>query len=134
MNYFFISAGTLLFVSFLIHTIAGDKEYCKLNPGKQHDRPGKMFGFWLMGRCTFQMVSMDLLLGSVFILLMGVNITSFNFHLSLFIALLYFGYLIAWLLTLFTSKAGRENYLNQGQWILFLIVFILIVLGIYNIL
>ncbi len=130
MNYFFVSAGIFLFVSLFIHMVAGDKEYRKLNPRNQSDKSGKMFGYWLMGRGTFRMVSVDLLLTSVFIFLMGVNAIPFNLYLSVFISLLYLGYLVFWLLTLLVSKAGRMNYLNQGQWMLFLIAFVLIVLGI----
>lgn len=129
MNYYFISAGIFLFISLLIHMIVGDKEYCKLNPRKQKNDSDKMFGFWLMGRGTFQMVSVDLLLTSVFIFLMGIDVIPFNFHLSLFIALLYAGYLLFWLLTLFISKAKSTNYIQQGQWILFLVAFVLIVFG-----
>jgi hypothetical protein len=113
----------------LIHTIAGDKDYRALNPRKQANESDKMFGYWLMGRGTFQMVSVDLLLTSVFIFLMGINVIPYNEFLSLFIALLYAGYLVFWLLTLFISKAKGTNYLMQGQWILFLIAFILIILG-----
>ncbi len=129
MNYWFISAGIFLFISLLIHMIAGDKEYRKLNPKKLNSESTHLFGFWLMGRGTFQMVSVDLLLTSVFILLMGINIIPYNFQLSLFIALLYAGYLVFWLLTLLASKARPANYLRQGQWVLFLIAFILIVSG-----
>ena len=129
MNYYFISAGIFLFISLLIHTIAGDKDYRALNPRKQANESDKMFGYWLMGRGTFQMVSVDLLLTSVFIFLMGINVIPYNEFLSLFIALLYAGYLVFWLLTLFISKAKGTNYLMQGQWILFLIAFILIMLG-----
>ncbi len=132
MNYLFIAAGTILFISLLVHMIAGDKEYRKLNPQKWNNEAGKTFGYWLMGRGTFQMVSVDLLLSSVFLFLMGFGIVPFNIWLSLFIALLYLGYLVFWLVTLFVSKARPENYLSQGQWILFLVVFILVILGIYH--
>ncbi len=132
MNYWFISAGIFLFISLLIHMIAGDKDYRNLNPRKQNIESEKMFGFWLMGRGTFQMVSIDLLLTSVFIFLTGVCIIPFNFYLLLFITLLYVGYLISWLLTLCFSKARTVNYLNQGQWILFLIASVLIILGIHK--
>ncbi len=133
MNYFFISAGIFLFLSLLIHMVAGDKEYRELNPRKQNGESGKMFGLWLMGRGTFQMVSVDLLLTSVCIFLMGVRVIPYNSYLSFFIAILYFGYLVSWLLTLFISKARRTNFINQGQWILFLIAFVLILLGIQNV-
>ena len=129
MNYYFISAGIFLFISLLIHMIAGDKEYRELNPRKQANESDKMFGYWLMGRGTFQMVSVDLLLTSGFIFLMGINVVPYNYHLSLFITLLYAGYLVFWIFTLFVSKAKSVNFLNQGQWLLFLIAFILIVLG-----
>jgi hypothetical protein len=129
MNYYFISAGIFLFISLLIHMIAGDKEYRALNPRKQANESDKMFGYWLMGRGTFQMVSVDLLLTSVFIFLMGINVVPYNNFLSLFIALLYVGYLVFWLFTLFISKVKPTNYLKQGQWMLFLVAFVLILLG-----
>ncbi len=129
MNCFFIAAGIFLFVSLIIHMTAGDKEYRELDPRKRSDNSGKMFGFWLMGRGTFQMVSADLLLTSVFIFLTGIGVISFNRLLLLFIALLYSGYLVFWLVTLLVSKAKRMNYLYQGQWILFLIALVLIISG-----
>ena len=129
MNYWFISAGIFLFISLLIHMIAGDKDYCKLNSSTENKGSDKVFGFWLMGRGTFQMVSVDLLLTSIAIFLMGISVISYSFHLIIFIAFLYAGYLIFWLFTLCASKAKPMNYLKQGQWILFLIAFVLIVLG-----
>lgn len=130
MNYWFVSAGAFLFISLLIHMIAGDREYCYMNPKKQKNGDVKMFESWLMGRGTFQMVSVDLLLTSIAIFLMGVNVIPYNYYLSLFIALLYAGYLVFWLLTLCVSKAKSINFLKQGQWVLFLIAFVLIIMGI----
>lgn len=129
MNYWFISAGSFLFICLLIHMIAGDKNYRMLNPKKDNQDDNKTFGFWLMGRGTFQMVSVDLLLTSVCVFLMGINVIPYNFHLALFISLLYAGYLLFWLLTLYVSKAKPTNYIEQGQWVIFLISFILIILG-----
>lgn len=129
MNYWFISAGALLFVSLLVHMIAGDKEYRRLRPGGRDAGSGKVFGYWLMGRGTFQMVSVDLLLTGAAVSLTGVGVIPYNFHLMLFIASLCAGYLFAWLLTLVISKAGPSNYLGQGQWMLFLITLALIVVG-----
>lgn len=130
MNYYFIAAGIFLFLSFLIHVVAGNKEYTELKPQNHNIQSDRLHGIWLMGRGSFQMVSADLLLTAVFIFLIGINLIPFNFYLSLFVAMLYLGYLVSWLLTLFISKAKRANYLRQGQWMLFLIAFILIVLGI----
>lgn len=129
MNYFFISAGIFLFIALLIHMLAGDKEYRELNPQKQSSKSDKVFGIWLMGRGTFQMVSVDLLLTSVAVFLMGIKVIPFNLYLSIFIALLYSGYLVFWLATLVVSKAQKSNYVQQGQWILFLMALILILLG-----
>ncbi len=125
MNGFFISAGIFLFISLLIHMIAGDKEYRELNPGKNT----KLFSIWLMGRGTFQMVSVDLLLSAIFIFLMGTATIPYNHYLSLFVALLYSGYLLFWLITLLVSGARPFHYLRVGQWIIFLIAFVLIILG-----
>lgn len=129
MNYYFIAAGIFLFFTFLIHVIAGNKEFYLLNPRKQSIESEKLHGIWLMGLCGFQMVSIDLLLTAVFIFLMGIDVIPFNLYLSIFIAALYAGYLIFWLVTLSLFKSGRKNFLCQGQWILFLIALILIVSG-----
>lgn len=130
MNYWFISAGAILTISLLIHMIAGDKDYNYLDPRKHKNRDLKMFESWLMGRGTFQMVSIDLLLSAIALSLMGLQIMPYSQHLTIFIAFLFGGYLIFWLATLFFSKAKSSNYIKQGQWILFLIVFVLIILGI----
>lgn len=135
MNYYFITAGIFLFVCLLIHMIAGDRDYRTLDPRKTDpassaEKTARRLGVWLMGRGTFQMVSVDLLVSSAFVFLTGINAIPFSYHLMLFVALLYGGYLVFWLLTLLVSKAGASNYINQGQWILFLVAVVLITLGI----
>jgi len=129
MNYWFIFAAVWIFMSFGVHMIAGDKEYRRLNPRKQSGFGNEKFGYWLMGRGTFQMVSVDLLLTSAALFLLGIDVIPYNRYLALFIALLYGGYLISWLLTLYFSKAKQENYIKQPQWIIFLVALVLILLG-----
>ncbi len=130
MNYPFIAAGIVLFLAFVIHTIFGDKDYREINPGRGDAASVRPFQIWLMGRGTFQMVSVDLLLTAVAIFLMGINIIPYNYHLAGFIALLYLGYLAFWLLTLLFSKAKGVDYLRVGQWTIFLTAFVLIMAGI----
>jgi len=132
MNYYLISAGIFLFLALLVHMIAGDREYRKIKPSEECEKKNDLFGFWLMGRGTFQMVSVDLLLTSGFVFLTGVGFIPYNYSLMLFILLLYAGYMIFWLITLAVSKATSYYYVRNGQWILFLITGVLISFGIFR--
>ncbi len=132
MNAYFIAAGGFLFVVTLIHTIFGNIEYAALNPRKLGIFDSKPFQNWLMGRGCFQMVTADLLLSGIFIFLTGINAIPYSFYLMLFMALLYLGYLVFWLASLFVSKAEAVHYIKVGQWSLFLVVFILTVSGMFE--
>ena len=129
MNYYFISASVVLIISLLVHTIPGNKQYIMLNPRKHNRAEERLFRIWLTGRSGFQMVTIDLLLSAIFIFLMGINVIDYNFYLALFISLLFLGYSIFWILTLFISKAKIFYFVRLCHWCIFLIVSVLVALG-----
>jgi len=126
ISYFFLIAGLIIAVSFVVHLIGGNKEYLSIKPS----RDDESFQYWLLGSCCFQMVSADLLITAAFMLLMGLDIIPYNYHLALFLTVIFAGYLIFWLSTLALNRAMSKYYLRLGQWTLFLSAMLLVIAGI----
>jgi len=122
----FVAAGLLLLTAFAIHLFMGTKEYSAIMPSKDE----KHFVQWAMGAGAFQMVTVDLLLTGVFALMLGLEIIEYNFHLALFITLIYAGYLIAWLAALTALRVRTSLYKSLGQWTIFLAALALMGCGI----
>ena len=129
MNTCFISAGILLLIAFPIHLLFGNRDYSRLDPQSNGLELPTLHRIWMMGRCCFHMVSVDLLLSAVFLLLLGTQVIPYNFYLALLVLLLYVGYLGAWLATLYVSRVKPVLYLHLGQWMLFVVAFVLILIG-----
>jgi len=117
MNYILIAANTLVFLTFLIHTFAGDIEYQKIEPEPNSET--RLRVFWTMGRGAFHMVSIDFLLATIGLAL--INFTDFFTDTKLLLNLLslyFLGYGLAFLFTLIISKKFPNIYLKMWQWIL----------------
>lgn len=71
MNGYFIAAGTILILTFIVHIIAGNRTYAVLNPQRNNQTSKRLYEVWLLGRLGFQMISIDLFLSMVFTILMG---------------------------------------------------------------
>lgn len=125
MNIFFLVAGVLLLIAFTVHFFVGDREYRRLRPAEEAH-----FSFWLTGRCTFHMASIDLLLPGIYLCCLGMGVTAYFFPLVLFFLFMFSGYLLSWLLTVKISDAHGKEYLKQGQWLLFLLVCVLLLCGV----
>jgi len=76
------------------------------------------------------MVSADLLITAAFILLIGLDVISYNYHLALFLVVIFAGYLIFWLSNLALNRAKSQYYLRLGQWTLFVSAMLLMIAGI----
>ena len=126
ISYFFLVAGIIIAIAFVVHLIGGNKEYTMIKPS----RDDESFQYWLLGSCCFQMVSADLLITSAFMLLLGLDIIPYNYHLALFLAVIFAGYLIFWLSNLALNRAKSYFYLRLGQWTLFISAMILMIVGI----
>lgn len=70
MNGYFIAAGTILILTFIVHIIAGNRTYAVLNPQRNNQTSKRLYEVWLLGRLGFQMISIDLFLSMVFTILM----------------------------------------------------------------
>jgi hypothetical protein len=117
MNYILIAANVLVFLTFLIHTFAGDWEYRKIEP--EPDSETRFRVFWTMGRGAFHIVSIDFLFATIGLVL--VNFTDFFTETKLLLNLLtlyFLGYGLAFLFTLIISKKFPNMYLKMWQWIL----------------
>lgn len=128
MNGWFIAAGALLIAAFFVHVVSGNKFYTAASPGRNGNDP-KAYEAWLMGRCGVQMITVDLALGAVFLLLLGLGAIPRNFHLELFLLLTYGGWFLLWLVSLGYERATKHQYFRLCHWALFLTVALLIGLG-----
>jgi len=117
----------LVFLTFIIHTFGGDREYKNIEPkigdtSKQEN--------WIMGRGAFHIVSTDFLLASI-----GLSLINFTDYFSdkklllNILAIYFFAYGFAFLLTLIISKKFPKSFMRLWQWILLLIIGGLIYFG-----
>lgn len=127
MNTILIIANILVFLTFIIHTFGGDRDYKKIEP-KEQTKPSQEF--WTMGRGAFHIVSADFFLATVGLTL--VNFTSFFIDNKLVLNLLsiyFFAYGLAFLLTLIISKKFPNRFIKLWQWILLFGISALIYIG-----
>ena len=68
MNGWFLAAGALLAAAFFVHVFSGNRFYSEARPDAA-TAPSRAYEAWLMGRCGFQMISVDLALAATFVLL-----------------------------------------------------------------
>lgn len=129
MNYWFLSAGVLLLLAFLVHTFKGNRFYTILNPRKTGAGEPAVYGVWLLGRGGWQVIGVDLLLGGGFLLAQGTGLMAYSFPLTLFIALAYGLYCAAFLVAFAVEGARAASYKRSPQWLLFLVVSALVATG-----
>ena len=123
-----IAANIITFLTYIIHTFGGDREYKKIEP--QAEENHKLQEFWTMGRGAFHMVSIDFLFAAVGLTL--INFTDYfeNKELLLRILAIYFlGYGVAFLITLMISKKFPNSFFKLWQWLLMFILSSLIYWG-----
>lgn len=131
MNILILIANILTLLAFLVHTFIGDRELELIRSSFDSDEDYQKTEKWTMARCSWHLVSFDLLFASIGLGL--INFTEYfsNEKLLLQILSVYFlGYGLFWLLTITISKQFPNNYLKLGQWGLLLIISGLIYLGI----
>ncbi|KOY87467.1 hypothetical protein AD998_16170 [bacterium 336/3] len=129
MNATLISANVLVFITFIIHTFMGDKEYMHLEPDQTQETRFRVY--WSMGRGAFHIVSADFLLATV--LLGLVNFSNFFQDKTLILKLLslyFLMYGVGFFLALAVSKKFPKIFIIMWQWILMLVISGLIYLGI----
>ena len=120
MNTVLLIANGLVLLTFLAHTFWGDGEYRKIEP-PINER--KKLAFWTMGRGAFHIVSIDFLLATVGLAL--INFTDYFKDPKLILQLLalyFFGYGLAFFLTLVISKKLPNGFFKLSQWILLLVI------------
>jgi hypothetical protein len=128
MNVALLAANALVLLTFIAHTFGGDKEYKLLEPVTKDTAHREK---WTMGRGAFHIVSADFLLA--FIGLTLINFTEYVEEKSLILnllALYFFAYGLAFLLTLIISEKFKNSFFKLGQWLLLFVIAGLIYLGI----
>ncbi len=121
MNTLLIIANALVFLTFIVHTFAGDLKYQKIEPDPES--PKRLRIFWTMGRGAFHIVSIDFLFASIGLAL--INFTDYFNETKLLLKLLAFyflGYGLAFLLSLIVSKKFPNIFFKMWQWVLMLII------------
>lgn len=121
MNAILIIANVLVLFTFTIHTFGGDRNFQKIEP--ELYSPTRLRIFWTMGRGAFHIVSIDFLFASIGLAL--INFTDYFKDIKLLfnlLALYFFGYGIAFLISLIISKKFPNIYFKMWQWLLMLII------------
>jgi len=129
MNAILITANVLVFITFIVHTFMGDKEYQHLEPSPDQDTRFRVY--WSMGRGAFHIVSADFLLATVLLAL--VNFSNYFSDKTLILKLLSLYFLLygmGFFLALVVSKKFPKIFVVMWQWILMLVISGLIYLGI----
>lgn len=127
MNIEILIANGLVVLTFIIHTLGGDREYKSIEP-EQGDV--SMLEKWTMGRGAFHIVSADFLLASIGLTL--INFTNYfsDEKLVLNILAIYFlAYGLAFLVTLVISKKFPNSFIKLWQWLLMFLISGLIYFG-----
>ena len=93
MNGYFIAAGTILILTFIVHIIAGNRTYAVLNPQRNNQTSKRLYEVWLLGRLGFQMISIDLFLSMVFTILIGymhypLQLTTLSLFITIYMVIL----------------------------------------------
>lgn len=127
MNTTLIIANILVFLTFIAHTFGGDGAYGKIEPDQTDFA---RLQFWVMGRGAFQMVSVDCLLATIGLTL--INFTNYFKDPKLLLnilAIYFFAYGIAFLITLIISPKFPKSFIKLWQWLLMFVISGLIYAG-----
>ena len=130
MNTILIAANILTLLTFIIHTFGGDKELRDIQPDSDSENWKSKQIKWLMARGAFHIVSADFLLATAGLTL--INFTDFfedKILILRILAVYFFAYGIAFLMSLIISKKFKNIYIKLWQWVLMFIISGLIYLG-----
>ena len=120
MNTIILIANVLVFLTFILHTFGGDREYKSIEP--ETGNPSKQEK-WTMGRGAFHIVSADFLLASIGLTL--INFTDYFSDKKLLLNILsvyFFAYGLAFLLTLVISRKFPKSFIKLWQWLLMFVI------------
>lgn len=130
MSISLVIANILTVLAFFVHTFQGDKEIRSLQP--KEVTALNLLGRWVMARCGWHWVSLDLLLASVILCYINFGFSPAIPTVFLLLMSIYFGSLAAvWFITISISRKFPKNYLYLGQWMLLFAIGLCVFLG-YN--
>ena len=131
MNGFLMTANILTMLAFLIHAFGGDAEICKIRPRNFGEESEADLQMWVMSRCGWHWISIDLLIASVVMSL--INFTSIlpqEMFLIKILAFCFSAYAVVWLLGILISPKFQMSFLKLGQWLLLAVIAVLLYLGV----
>lgn len=120
MNTSLIIANALIFLTFLVHTFGGDREYKGIEPENTNQSNQLK---WTMGRGAFHIVSADFLLATIGITL--INFTEYFSEKKLLLNLLaiyFLAYGFAFLITFIISRKFPNIFIKLWQWLLMFVI------------
>ena len=117
MNGWFVAAGTLLAAASFVHTVSGSRFYAQARPCRESG--GGAYGAWLLGRCGFQLVTTDLVLGAAAFLSLGFGALPRSLPLELFLTAVYGGWSVAWPAALRCERASARYWRRLCHWVFF---------------
>lgn len=100
-----------------VHTVSGSRFYAQARPCRESG--GGAYGAWLLGRCGFQLVTTDLVLGAAAFLSLGFGALPRSLPLELFLTAVYGGWSVAWPAALRCERASARYWRRLCHWVLF---------------
>lgn len=121
MNYPIIIAGVIVFVAFIAHTFVGTREALSTRPRKleagDSQKDAVIERNWVQLQCAFQMITVDLLALSAFLIVLGATeLLPARREFALFAAGFFALWGVAWLVQLLVLRRSLKDYVMLCQW------------------
>ena len=123
MNIPVFIVGVLTSLAFVAHLVVGTQESYSLKPTASSDAAFRVAERnWLQSMAAFQMVTVDLLALSILLFVLALtDLISAESTIILTLSAFYLLWGVAWVVQLVMLKAQHKNYLQLGQWLLWLL-------------
>ncbi len=121
MSYPITIAGAIVFLALIAHTFVGSREALSTRPSQAPalaaDEAATIERNWVQSVCAFHLVTVDLLVLSVLLVLLGTtDVLPARRELALFAAGFFVLWGTAWIVPLLMLQRRLKDFLLLGQW------------------
>ena len=121
MNYPIMLAGVIVLLAFIAHTFVGNREALSTRPRKPQTGDSEevvtIERNWVQSQCAFQLITVDLLVLSVFIFTLGATeLLPARREFALTAAGFFALWGVAWVVQLLALRRRLKDYLLLSQW------------------
>jgi len=115
-------AAAIVFIAFLAHTVAGNREALSTRPpvpdGAATGESATIDRNWVQSLCAFQMVTVDLLVLSLLLFTLGAtDLVPAKREVALGVAMFFALWGLAWLIQLLVLRRRLKDYFLLSQWV-----------------